>query len=464
MLAGCQSELPPGSLIVTQSTLEKTGAAADSLERLYPPGSRIACIVPPYKAGQERILSAGLYTAGCPILSPDAQHVYFAGKEKVGAAWQIYENAPGGGRLKRMTAMPGGAMYPAQAGNGDLVFCSPVPEDGRTWTASNPPALYRQAPDGTPRRITFGAAAAIEPTVMRDGTILFVSAKPASGTAAVPRLGLFTVNDDGTEVTAYAVDNDGAPGISRPRELLDGRVGFLASAEPASPVKWGEAVRQARPFASRAPLFSFPTSACRAVEPDGQGAWLACLRTQGLMGRAMSGSLAVFRVTSDARSLGTPLFDNPAWNELEALPVAPRPKPMGHVSAIKLALKTGTLLCLNAHFTRLASSQSSGALAVKVRVLARRAPDKEIVLGETALQADGSFMAAVPAEVPLGFELLDGQDQVIHRLSPSIWLRPGENRSCLGCHEPYNRTPRNARPIAAGLPPANLTGKMLATP
>jgi hypothetical protein len=40
---------------------------------------------------------------------------------------------------------------------------------------------------------------------------------------------LFTINNDGTEVTAYACQDGGADFVRRPRELGDGRIAFLAA-------------------------------------------------------------------------------------------------------------------------------------------------------------------------------------------------------------------------------------------
>ena len=68
------------------------------------------------------------------------------------------------------------------------------------------------------------------------------------------------------------------------------------------------------------------------------------------------------------------------------------------------------------------------------------------------MQADGSFLAEVPADVPLGFETLDDNGRVLRREAPMIWVRPAENRSCIGCHEPHNRAPHNHRPLAVNVP------------
>jgi len=452
-----------GALVLTQTPAGSMAAASpqDILDQRYPAGSRVVIAPPPFRPSEVRVLSEGLAAAGGPTVDPSGKRIFFVGKAQAGGAWQIYETRASGGRPKAVTAVDGGAMDPAIPSNGDLVFSSPVPKAGATWKAGKTPALYAQAPHALPRRLTFGSTAAVEPTVLRDGRILFVSARPSSNPGAAPTLGLFTVNNDGTEATAFALDQDGVPLVQRPRELLDGRIGFLATDTDArSGETWAECVRTARPFASRAKLFNFPVSRCRSVEPAEDGNLLASFETHGLADRSMSGSFAVYRVGTNATTLGQPLFDDPVWNDIEAARVAARANPMGHISVLAPAKKTGTILCLNANFTR--QRGTSGAPVVKaarVRMLAGSGQGPTRDLGEVSLRADGSFLAEVPADTPLGFESLDADGRVLHRLAPALWVRPGENRSCPGCHEPYNRSPRNLRPIAASFPPVLLTEK-----
>ena len=68
--------------------------------------------------------------------------------------------------------------------------------------------------------------------------------------------------------------------------------------------------------------------------------------------------------------------------------------------------------------------------------------------GEVPVQEDGSFMAEVPADTPLGFEALNQEGEILRRVEPVVWVRPGENRSCTGCHAAHNRAPHNHRPLA----------------
>ncbi len=448
---GCQETVPTGSLVVTQVPAHAApGGDGDVLDGRYPTGSRVVLVAPSGQPGSERVLSKGLVAAGGPVLTPDARTAFFAGKADAKGEWQIYAVPTAGGRPKAVTAMSGGAMDPAIAAHGELVFASPVPKAGQTWKTATPAALYTQKPGNPARRVSFGPTSAVEPTVLADGRVMFVSQVPDSAVDGQPHTALFTINNDGTEVTAYAGQHDGVAYVHRPRELGDGRIGFVGSRSDApADDSVAETVRTARPFASRGPLFPFPLARCRSVEPGGSGSLLACVESRGMADRSMKGSYGVYEVAAGATALDKPLFDAPEWQEVEALRVAPRPEPLGHVTAVMTERKSGTILCLNANFSTYTPAPGQPAVpAVKVRVLAQSEPGKTTTLGEVPVQADGSLMAEVPVDTPLGFEALDDQGKVVRRLAPFVWVRPGENRSCLGCHEPHNRSPKNVRPLA----------------
>jgi hypothetical protein len=131
---------------------------------------------------------------------------------------------------------------------------------------------------------------------------------------------------------------------------------------------------------------------------------------------------------------------------------------MGRVSTVTPAKSTGILLGLNANFTRLRPTDGEQpAQAERVRFMTSTESGQTQLLGEVPLQPDGSFMVKVPADTPIGLESLDAEGEVLYRLPPMLWVRPGENRSCVGCHEPYNRSPRNQRPMAVEVPPVTLS-------
>lgn len=455
---GCKySDVPPGSLVVTQTPTAIAAAAPNTiLDVRYPLGSRVVLVTPPLRADSVRELSTGLAAAGDPCISWDGRRVFFAGKETADSDWQIYQVAASGGRPEIVTQMPGGAMGPALAAHDELVFASPVPTLDARRSARSPSALYAQLPGQPPRRLTFGPDSATDATVLRDGRILFVTAQTRDERRNSPHLCLFTINNDGTEVTAYAGQDGGADFVRRPREIGGSRIAFLAArTAAAAPMGWAESVRTAAPFVTRDKLFAFPVVGCRSVEATPEDDVLACIETHGWIGRSMTGSVAVFRIAANATSAGAPLFADPQWNCVEATFVATRPPPAGHTSAIMAAVPHGTVLCLNANNSSVPATILAPAAAL--RVFALGADGSPHTLGQAPVASDGSVMIDVPADVPLGFDTLDAKGHVLRHQPAFVWLRPGENHACVGCHERRNHTPRNIRPLATAADAAQLT-------
>ena len=458
LLAGCHPAAPAGALVLTQTPVgSPTAPAATVMDVRYPPGSRVVLLVPPFSTTTVRELSHGLAAAGAPCVSWDGRVVYFAGKSASVSDWQIYRVDAGGGQPELVTRMPGGAMDPAVAAHGELVFSSPVPKAGRLWTTPEPSALYGQMPGQAPRRITFGPNSSVGPTVLRDGRILFVTVEVSDDTQSPKHLGLFTINNDGTEVTAYACQGDGMDYVMRPRELGDGRIAFVAARSEEPEVKGGaECVKPAAPFATRSSLFAFKGSGCRSVEPFSEGDILACIETSGWVERSMTNHAAVFRVAAGDTAMGAPLFDDPQWNSIEAAPVGARVEPGGHTSVIVEGLPYGTLFCLNVNDSSDPAANHNLAPAASLRVSALIGAGQQRTLGQVPVDSDGSVIVQLPAEVPLGLDTLDAQGNLLRRQPALLWLRPGENRACIGCHEQRNHAPRNIRPLATMHKPVRL--------
>jgi hypothetical protein len=451
--AGCRKPVTSAeALVLTQSPAAAAAIpAADILDLRYPPGSRVVLMEAPPGSGRVQVLSEGLAAAGDPVVSYDGQRVFFAGKAGAAGEWQIYQEDLTGGRPQMLTAMPGGAMNPTLLPNGSLVFVSPVPKIGGPNSSQPPSALYVQLSGGQPRQLTFSSRSITGPTMLADGRILFVSTQPPESSNSVSGPALFTVNNDGTEITAFAGPEDTASAIQQPQLLADGRVVFLVSKSGSSSVEF---VRTARPFQSRAPLFPGVPARVSSVEAASNGDLLVCAENAS----GAKTSLALFRVNPTATALDAPLLADPAWNNCEAVEVSPHRQPMGRLSTMDLTKSTGKILCLDANFTGDPADGSTPA-ATRVRVLAQTSPGNISALGEVPVQADGSFLAEVPADVPIGFEALDENGRVLRHEAPMIWVRPAENRSCIGCHEPHNRSPHNHRPLAVNAPPLCLSLK-----
>ena len=78
--------------------------------------------------------------------------------------------------------------------------------------------------------------------------------------------------------------------------------------------------------------------------------------------------------------------------------------------------------------------------------------DTKTVLGEVDFQADGSAFFTVPARTPVYFQAIDQRGHMVQTMRSWLTLQPGENSSCLGCHESKNSC---ARLSQAGWPCAD---------
>lgn len=485
-LSGCSRSVGPRALVVAQApvTSAASSPAHDMLDLRYPAGSRLVLADAPVDQKHFHVLSRGLVAAGGPVVSYDGRLVIFSGKKLPKDAWQVYEVRLPRGAPHAITTIRGGAMQPALLPDGSVVFASPVPNSVRLSDSGGArvPQLYVQSSGATPRQLTFGPAGATDPCVLSDGRILFVSSVAYGTPGSQTGQALYTINNDGTELTPFACQHEALSIIERPCQLPNGRVAFLARSVQNSGVlrQTFEFVRLARPFFGREQLFPDTSCRVRSVQPTSNDALLVCAESSTATPSAHS-SNAVFYVpgcgmahtrfgaiSTDAEKgkvgvqgpdFAKPLFADANWNMLEAAEALPHPRPMGRLSSMDPAKRTGQILCLNVNDTTIGrTTNGAGPSAKTVRVLAA-APEGAIrVLGEVPVQADGSFMAEVPSDVPLGFEALDENNQVLRRVAPIVWVRPGENRSCIGCHEPHSRSPHNHRPLAVRAPVPCLRG------
>jgi hypothetical protein len=78
--------------------------------------------------------------------------------------------------------------------------------------------------------------------------------------------------------------------------------------------------------------------------------------------------------------------------------------------------------------------------------------------GVAKVHEDGSAFFSAPASESIFFQVLDENFMALQKMPTFINLMPGEQRSCIGCHEPRRNTPSLAstRPEALGHPVESL--------
>lgn len=77
-------------------------------------------------------------------------------------------------------------------------------------------------------------------------------------------------------------------------------------------------------------------------------------------------------------------------------------------------------------------------------------------LGTVPIAEDGSANFLVPAGRVLYFQLLDGEYNELQRMRSVIQLQPGEQRSCIGCHDNRHSSPAPNIGLALAQPPRHL--------
>ncbi len=297
-----------------------------------------------------------------------------------------------------------------------------VSYDGRRFlfvgrrAAAGPGQIWEMRLDGSDARaVTHGHGDARGPAYLPDGRIIYSDAVPQGNHPTGVRA-LFSCAPDGTGVRRLTF---GPYGETRPAVLPDGRVRFERSSVPAGPA--------APPVAM-------------AMHPDGTGA--VRFHEDGAPGAPPEGLSGVRPPGGHAIA--------------DFVKVAARPVPPALTSVVNAARATGTLLCLDVYASQdpAVASLPRGTID-RVRVAAARpgpaaggAGPEEDVLGEAPVLPDGSFFVEVPADTPLRLTLLRRDGRILAALKSGIWVRPNENRGCVGCHEEPDRAPENRQPLA----------------
>lgn len=158
----------------------------------------------------------------------------------------------------------------------------------------------------------------------------------------------------------------------------------------------------------------------------------------------------------------TELYNNPETAEFEPRPVMARRPPDGLIEAPQARSRayTARLFCGSIRNSQEKRVTARGKL---VRVIEGRpvvgrhhshtsklgeawknhTGTNARVLGTAPLAADGSFFLEVPADRLIHLQVLDSDRNVVGNQQIWMYARPGETRSCAGCHEKPNTTPKN---------------------
>ncbi len=431
----------PARLVFTQIPRDSDG---DSI--VLPTGSRIVIYDPSHESGSLTVLTPAFASAGRSDMSFDGRRILFVGKKGADDPPSVWEIGVDGTGLRQVTTGPGhciAAVYLSTI----YTMTSVKPEfQVAVCVRQEPgdaPAVYTCRLDGTAlRRITFAPNGAFDPAVLSDGRLLF-----SDGASS-----LFTVNTDGTDVFIFA-ESETVPAM--PFESGNREVVFVEN-RSASRGGGGRLIGVSS-------MRSLHTRRVIKDVADGAIASPAALGNDRLIVSYRSNDASTFGIYWLDRKSGvamTPIFDSPDWHEVFARPIGPRSVPAGRSSSVKDDRSTGVLYCLDAYLTgttrtdeRIARVRVMGS---PVRTDGGGVPRGDTLLGEIAVESDGSFAMQVPARTPMRLITLNTRGDVLREMRSWLWVMPNENRGCIGCHEDRELTPPNRFVRALRIPPRPL--------
>jgi len=372
----------------------------------FPSGAALSFV----SGDTRRLLAGGFYASADAAVSYDASEALFAAKRGAKDHWQVWETPIKGGAPRQITDCDADCIRPLYIPDGRVAYTR--------LSAQGSAIEIIPLAGGKAERLTFAPGWVLTDDVLRDGRILF---EYSSGGRTRE---LFTVYPDGTGVESLRCDH--GPDRWAARQVSSGDVIFRAG--------------------SRLARFTSELAAQADVpQPKGEGAgpiaevspsrWVVSLRPRpgGPFGLAIWDSIG-----GQTRELEAPRD----VNAIQPVIVSPRIPPREFPSAMVATRTAGNLLCLNA---RQSKTPIMGEVSA-VRVYTRGTEGEAIALGQAQVERDGSFYVQVPADAPIRMELLDAAGSTVRAERDWFWMRPSEQRICVGCHAGPERAPENKLP------------------
>jgi mono/diheme cytochrome c family protein len=110
-------------------------------------------------------------------------------------------------------------------------------------------------------------------------------------------------------------------------------------------------------------------------------------------------------------------------------------------------------LCAPARFVRAvrAVAPPSGSSGLR-QAIGETDFEQQQILGYAPIEPDGSFKLQVPADVPLALSVIDSEGRSFQTHPNWIQVRPGERRTCDGCHSPRRGGALNSGAVVNTMP------------
>jgi len=448
-------------------------------------GNKMFTLVPATPDGTPRmILDAGTGWIGSPCCSFDGKTIFFTMAPEGDSFYHLYRiNADGTG-LTQLTSGKWHDTDPCPLPDDSLVFTSTRTAARDEYHANTARSLFRlNLLDGTIKPITYHVTADADAHVMADGRIAFIRHDNFLERAKV-ETHVHCVRPDGTagEILigpdrgaigydlATAAEYDAAwlrnYGFGCPSPFPNGRLAALSHAGPVITKlqKTGESDSESTPPPDDQPELS--TSQLKSAVEKPVPVTIEPMPCQV--------SLFDMSPTPDNRILATTarkmlavvdpetgqsykiLQSQEPIHSVNFLGEKPQPRlwpDFVNESELPTSCDSkGLLYCSNVFNSKQTNAEWSRVRAVRIymgKPLTLRSARHQyghigtvgVDLGTFPLMPDGSFNVEIPADVPLAIQAVDAEGRAVVNELSWIYTRPGEFRSCVGCHANRNATP-----------------------
>lgn len=467
------------------------------------PESRLVMLSP---GGEVTVLTPGFAAAADPNVSFCGTQVLFAGRIRAEDPWNIWVMDVDGSHQRQVTRDMGDCREP--------IFLARAPVDAPDfvdnvrWIAFTSTAtraldqhgrypltnlyainLVPLAARGTVLwRTSYNLGNDITPTILADGRMLYSSWQRDAyalmfSTWAGEGINQFFGTDTGgwSQLSPFEVRADRRVVFIERKGYSEDRSGRLAQ------------VSMRRPLASHQVLSRDDGGLYRTPHALPDGRLLVSYAREG-------DRYGIYHFDERRGRPGRRVYDAPEWHDVDPQLVVERAEPVGRIPMVEFASVVdisgfegaAQLQCLNVYDSDRPEVAAIPHGAVKsVRLVegmsmtpaeARRSglqPGVDYAndtwpppfvrtrsLGVAPVESDGSFYVNVPGNVPFYVQLLDEHGDELHTMRAWAWVRSGDQRSCIGCHEdkelaPVNRATKaliKADPMNLMGPRANIEG------
>jgi len=400
-----------------------------------------------------------------PRVSYDAKKVLFSYRKGGTHHYNLYEINIDGSGLKQLTFGDWDDIEPCYLPDGDIIFCSTRCKRYVLCFISPVPVLFRCKADGSDiRQLSSGANVENTPAVLPDGRILYTRWEYVNR-ATVRFHQLWVMNPDGTGATTYFGNMHPTSSVSidaRPVPGKEGMAVFIACSHGHSTEHAGR-LTMVNTVNGPDDLSQLKTVGARKGVRDPHPVSSSSFLTA-------EGNAIV--LVTDKGQASLVFKSNMMVHEPQL--IKPRERERILPPRVDWSKKTGTLLLTNAYIGRKMKGVAPGSIK---KLLVMEQLPKPVnftgggstplahggkwtinrILGTVPVEPDGSASFEVPARRSIYLGILDENDLSVKQMRSFITVMPGENASCIGCHEKRTMAPpKGVKPLAARRAPSKI--------